>query len=458
MRNPLSAILQCADGIEASLEGTPNKNTVESLLEVHKHNVEAAKIILLCASHQKRIIDDVLTLSKLDSLILSVTPIIVQPIQIMDSIATIFEAEFASHNIEVRNVQEPSWHESGIDWVFLDPSRLTQIIVNLVSNAIKFTSGEPKREINLRIGASLTRPPRMPEITWFPTERAANIPDLTLAQEWGPGEQIYISFAIQDTGKGLEEQEMMKLFNRFQQATPKTHVKYGGSGLGLFISRELTELQGGEIGVHSKPGEGSTFAFYIKTRRGERPVDADQLTPAVSSKEASRRTAEVCIGSKTSTPPPDIPSKTELHVLLVEDNIVNQNVLAKQLRKSGCTVYVANHGVEALNLIQKTTSWSDCQDKDAPKLDVVLMDVEMPVMDGLTCTRRIRQLELDGSIKEHLIVIAITANARKEQIDHTLAAGVDSVQPKPFKAAELLAKVQQFRSTDTTCKARESEQ
>ena len=450
MRNPLSAIIQCADGIESSLDdGRPDSRTVEALLDAHKQNVEAAKVILLCAGHQKRIIDDVLTLSKLDSLILSVTPVSVQPTAIMDSIEKMFEAEFASHDITVTNIREPGWYESNIDWAFLDPSRLTQIIINLVSNAIKFTSGEPVRHINLRLNASLVRPPAMPHITWFPTERSRMIPDVTLGTEWGEGEQIYITFAIEDTGKGLEEQEMMKLFNRFQQASPKTHIKYGGSGLGLFISRELTELQGGEIGVKSKPGEGSTFAFYIRTRRAQPPVDADRLAPTISNKETKRKSAELRNRAKSvtaaigSNPPP----KSDLHVLLVEDNIVNQKVLAQQLRKSGCTVYIANHGVEALELLQKSAHSIDCppHDTSAPHLDVILMDVEMPVMDGLACTRRIRQLELDGRITVHLPIIAITANARSEQMEVTLKAGCDAVQPKPFKVAELLARVGQIR-------------
>jgi signal transduction histidine kinase/AmiR/NasT family two-component response regulator len=452
MRNPLSAIIQCADGIESSLDdGRPASKTVEALFEAHKQNVEAAKVILLCAGHQKRIIDDVLTLSKLDSLILSVTPVAVQPTAIMDSIEKMFEAEFASHDITVTNIREPGWYESNIDWAFLDPSRLTQIIINLVSNAIKFTSGEPVRHINLRLNASLVRPPSMPHITWFPTERSRMIPDVTLGTEWGEGEQIYITFAIEDTGKGLEEQEMMKLFNRFQQASPKTHIKYGGSGLGLFISRELTELQGGEIGVKSKPGEGSTFAFYIRTRRAQPPVDADRLAPALSNKETKRKSAEFRTRAKSvnaaSSGGANAPPKSDLHILLVEDNIVNQKVLAQQLRKTGCTVYIANHGVEALELLQKSVHSTDCppHDTSAPHIDVILMDVEMPVMDGLACTRRIRQLEVDGRITTHLPIIAITANARSEQMEVTLEAGCDAVQPKPFKVAELLARVGQVR-------------
>lgn len=127
------------------------------------------------------------------------------------------------------------------------------------------------------LGASLSKPPKDagPDIQWFPSKELSDIQDLTLAPEWGTGEQVYLYFAVRDTGRGLAEDEKVRLFNRFSQASPRTHVilpfahhdlgselivmqvQYGGSGLGLFISRELTELQGGEIGVASMEGEGS---------------------------------------------------------------------------------------------------------------------------------------------------------------------------------------------------------
>lgn len=109
-------------------------------------------------------------------------------------------------------------------------------------------------------------------------------------------------------------------------------------------------------------------------------------------------------------------------VLLVEDNLVNQKVLSKQLRRAGCTVYVANHGQEALEVLQRTKLWKDSGSED--DIDVVLMDLEMPIMDGLTCARRIRELKMEGSILRHIPIIAVTANARMEQIDTAIAAGM----------------------------------
>jgi CheY-like chemotaxis protein len=117
------------------------------------------------------------------------------------------------------------------------------------------------------------------------------------------------------------------------------------------------------------------------------------------------------------------------HILLVEDNLINQKVLSKQLRNTGCTVYVANHGMEALDFISTTTIWNDgSPDQKRNKLSLILMDLEMPVMDGLTCTRKIRDLEREGILKWHVPIIAVTANARNEQINTAREAGMVSLQ------------------------------
>jgi hypothetical protein len=106
--------------------------------------------------------------------------------------------------------------------------------------------------------------------------------DQTLGPDWGAGEEIFLEFLVQDTGRGLSAEELKLLFQRFSQASPRTHVQYGGSGLGLFISRELTELQGGEIGVSSEAGKGSTFAFYIKGRRSSEPKEVIDSVPVAT--------------------------------------------------------------------------------------------------------------------------------------------------------------------------------
>ena len=129
----------------------------------------------------------------------------------------------------------------------------------MVLQAIKFTKSEKHRKITVTIGASKERPKNgdIDHIEWFPTRTGSPSREPILGHDWTDEGQIYLIFAVQDTGRGLSHKEKTRLFNRFSQANPRTHVEYGGSGLGLFISRELTERQGGEIGVRSVAGEGS---------------------------------------------------------------------------------------------------------------------------------------------------------------------------------------------------------
>lgn len=129
----------------------------------------------------------------------------------------------------------------------------------------------------------------------------------------------------------------------------------------------------------------------------------------------------------------------DLHILIVEDNKINQKVMSQQLKRLGCTVYTADHGLEALAFLSKTTFFAS---QDRVPLSLVLMDLEMPVMDGLTCVRRIRQLQRTQEIIAHVPVIAITANARGEQIETALEAGMDDVVTKPFRIPDLVPRMQ----------------
>ncbi len=431
MRNPLSAILQCADEITTSLSDfrsnhgeseTPSANLIDS-------SIEAAQTIALCAQHQKRIVDDILTLSKLDSRLLLVTPVDVSPTSVVERALKMFEGELKTADIDLKFVVDKSYTDLNIECVRMDPSRLLQVLINLTTNAIKFTTTESKRTITVTAGASLKRPTQEnTHISYFPSrsKRKSAISDT----DWGNGEKVFLHFSVQDTGRGLSEGEKKTLFMRFSQASPRTHVQYGGSGLGLFISRELTELQGGAIGVTSESGKGSTFAFYIEARRPSASKDEVEVQAPISRKSsevrnklASRAKADQAGIARTSSTTHQ--SENAYKVLIVEDNLVNQRVLQKQLRNLGCVVYVANHGGEALDWLQKSRYWKDhAQDADAPELTAILMDQEMPIMDGLTCTRKIREYEQSGRIISHVPIIAVTANARSEQIATAIKAGM----------------------------------
>ena len=255
----------------------------ESPGEVISSTIDSAQTITLCAQHQKRIVDDILTLSKLDSQLLLVTPVDAQPVTVAERALKMHEGELQTADIQLKFVVDESYRALGIDWVRFDPSRVLQILINLTTNAIKFTTMESKRTITVAIAASKDRPSDVDKrvVNYFPTRKKAG--ELSEDKDWGSGEEVYIHFAVQDTGRGLNEQEKKMLFLRFSQASPRTHVQYGGSGLGLFISRELTELQGGEIGVASEAGVGSTFAFYVKARRSSAPIDEATLAAARSS-------------------------------------------------------------------------------------------------------------------------------------------------------------------------------
>lgn len=229
------------------------------------------------------------------------------------------------------------------------------------------------------------------------------------------------------------------------------------------------ELQGGEIGVSSESGRGSTFAFYVKTRRSSAPPkvvehssSANQLRKGFGAKNV--RLSGHDHGAEDFTAAAIMPTSTlsnsavesPLKVLIVEDNLVNQKVLAKQLQKMGCIIHLANHGGEAIDHLARSRFWKG-KEVSGIELDVILMDVEMPVMDGLTCTRKIRDLQRSKSLVTHVPVIAVTANAREEQIRTTREAGVvspshpsresmsitmqDDVMSKPFRIPELLPKM-----------------
>ncbi|KAK5117379.1 hypothetical protein LTR62_005997 [Meristemomyces frigidus] len=468
MRNPLSAILQSADSIVSALTSIGMPILGEDMVvspDCAEEIVDAAQTIILCAQHQKRIVDDILTLSKLDASLLIISPDPVQPPALVRKILKMYGGELRRAEIDASLWLEDSYQELQVDWIVLDSSRLLQVIINLVTNAIKFTQYSDVRKLRICLGASLRRPTGAQHHVQFiprrPRRESQDCPDS------GKGDDIYLQVAITDTGRGLSAEEMRVLFQRFGQASTKTYKQYGGSGLGLFISRELVELQGGQIGVASHPGE-TTFTFYVKAKRGlptptheddmrsDRnkilPIDNDPpprpISPAppplhrqesLDSVWKIPATAAPVQHKKTTGPLVSNGIPDQLHVLIVEDNMVNQRVMSQQLRRADCIVHTANHGGECLSFLEATTFCSA-----STRLSVVLLDLEMPTMDGLTTIKHIRTWQREGRITGHVPVIAVTANARGDQIAAAISAGMDSVVTKPFRIPELLLKMKRL--------------
>jgi len=267
-----------------------------------------------------------------------------------------------------------------------DPHRLRRILVNLVGNAIKFTE---RGKILLRVSTESRRPQ---------------------ARSSGAGDQVSLHFSVTDTGIGIPAEKQRKIFEAFAQADTSITRKYGGTGLGLAISAQLVELMGGRIWVESHAGQGSTFHFTARFGLAQAPAGKQPAAPLA-----------LAALHKTARP---------LRVLVAEDHPVNRELAVHLLKGRGHRVTLAETGREALAALAK-------QDFDA-----VLMDVQMPEMDGLEATAAIREKE--KTTGAHLPIIAMTAHALKGDEERCLAAGMDAYIAKPIEPRELLETVERL--------------
>jgi CheY-like chemotaxis protein len=218
-------------------------------------------------------------------------------------------------------------------------------------------------------------------VHYIPRNRDEALDDVMTKPDCGNGSPVYLMFAVQDSGRGLTDSEKDILFRRFSQASPRTHVQYGGSGLGLFISRELTERQGGQIGVSSVAGKGSTFAFFVKGRQAEGAGTTSEASAATAI--VTQRSEDTVMRGTGATPTrPRKHTLTEMNavdipVLIVEDNLVNRRVLKKQLTRLGFPILEAGHGVEALEILRASKYWSS-NAGTGTEIAVIACDWEMP--------------------------------------------------------------------------------
>ncbi len=252
-----------------------------------------------------------------------------------------------------------------------DPTRLRQVLVNLVGNALKFT---PQGSVSLTVSATVE------------------------------GERVRCRYEVRDTGIGLAPEVLPRIFEAFRQADGSTTRRFGGTGLGLAICERLVHLQGGAIGVESEPGRGSVFWFEL---------------PAAwwaARASASAAPVEVSGASMPANDAGEVPPA--MRVLVVEDNPVNQRVIARMLEKRGCAVTVAENGARALDALEHA------------RVDLVLMDCQMPEMDGFEATRRIRARERERG--GHVPIVALTANAARGDQERCREAGMDDYLTKPL--------------------------
>lgn len=374
LRNPLSAILQSAELILDHLEN-PKKIDKMSISE-------SCNTIILCATHQRRIVDDILITSKLDSDLLPVNPIRLRPASYLRKALKIFDAETNSKGIALSVNVDPSYTAYGISWAAIDPARVLQVLVNLITNAIKFTANtSAPRSITVSIGASPVEPIAFQTVTFARPEVQDHNAHLALAGF--DGEPFYLIISVTDNGIGISEQNQADLFQRFQQV-PKTESKYGGSGLGLYICKNLARLQGGAIGIHSIPTVGSTFSFYVLSKR-TRPTDNDPeidmfLTPGSTarSRHPVGPSASPNNGggdAKFIEPPRSVVNGEEINivhgfkVLIVEDNLLNQRVLKKQLDSKSCITFTASNGKEAVDFLIKEAN----EENEGGGIEICLM-------------------------------------------------------------------------------------
>ena len=351
IRTPMHGIL----GMSGLLLKTPLDGRQREYVSTLKSSAESLLTI----------INDILDFSKIEAGKLSIEEVAFSPVALAQGVAALFQARALEKNLRL-TLTLPDQAPAAL---LGDPTRIRQILLNLVDNAIKFThSGE----VELRA-------------------------DFVAAND-----HIDCRFSVRDSGIGINDDTQVRLFQAFSQADSSTTRQYGGTGLGLAVSSQLAGLMGGQLTVESTPGQGSCFTLLL------------HLSP-------------------TTLPLAELPSQPAIQlqgrILVVEDHPVNQKVLAHQLREMGLHYAVAAGGKEALGLLAEDD------------FDLVLMDWQMPEMDGLEATRLIRQLPTDI---RHVPIIALTANASAGFREACLTAGASDYLSKPYSEAALAAMLMQW--------------
>ncbi len=406
IRTPMTAILGFAENLlDAGL--------------TEAERVDAVYTIQRNSTHLLQIINDILDVSKIEAGKLEVERIPCSPREILDDVVSLMRvrAQEAGLTLDLEFVGLIPHR------IITDPTRFRQILLNLVGNAIKFTETG-----GVRIVVSLAH-----EQQWFNKttathalydddvsgrdETGSHALNQTDSTETGP----WLRFDVIDTGIGLSDEQLAQLFKPFSQGDASTTRKFGGTGLGLIISRKLSSLLGGDIVITSTPGSGTTVTGAVVTG----PLETDTpMYDSATGRTIPKLTEEK--GAEGLQRKADL--RTEGKVLLVEDNPDSARLIAFVLRRAGLTVQTAENGLEGKNLTLE--AW-----REGHPFDVILMDMQMPIKDGYTATAELRGAGYEGP------VIALTAHAMSTDREKCEAVGCDDYAVKPVDRTKLLTQI-----------------
>jgi len=375
IRTPMTAILGYAEILTSE----------ENLSEAAREQVAAMH---RSGNHLLTIINDILDLSKIEAGKMTIERIECSPCRVVDEVASLMRRRALEKGLTF----DLAFGSRIPKTIRTDPTRLHQILVNLIGNAIKFTEHG---------GICLS------------------ISTLAVADTRAPGGNSQLCFEVADTGVGIGPEQLDgTIFNAFTQADETMTRRFGGTGLGLTISKALVEMLGGTLSVESELGKGSTFRFTVETG----PLDGVRMLE--NCREALVATATEPTGKRS----PAAVNLSSVRVLLCEDGPDNQRVIAFLLKKAGADVTVADNGQIGLD---KALAAREA----AEPFDIILMDMQMPVLDGYRATRRLRKAGYKGPI------VALTAHAMAHDRQKCLDAGCNDYASKPIDRATLLATV-----------------
>ena len=362
IRTPLNGVLGMAQALESRPLDSETREMVATIRE--------------SGSNLMSILNDVLDLSKIEAGRLDIAPVDTSVLQALRQVHALFLPTAQDKNVSFLLSSDVPETEV----LRFDPVRVRQCVLNLVSNAVKFTRDG---QVEIKLSVSPTG-----------------------------ADRTLVTIEVSDTGIGMDDRTCARLFEAFSQADASTTRKFGGTGLGLAISRRLARMMGGDIVVYSRPGEGSVFVLTFLAD-APIPIPVSTTSPRLDASKAMRLRGA--------------------RVLLTDDNAINRQVVRLFLQPQGAVITEASNGREALDALLRDN------------FDLVLLDVHMPVMDGLETIRRIRQSD---AAWHGLPVIALTADAMAGDRERLLAIGMSGYVSKPIDQAQLLAAIAAFLGGD----------